>query len=116
MRTIGAISFLLLGVVLLKPIGVFADEARCAGPTAPGYLVCAQDCRKDFPFSEHTDTEFAQFRTTCIEGCGQLCDENASRYQSCYMQCKELFKFRHSMRSEFAEFQNMCIAGCRYVH
>ena len=117
MRIIGPILLLGLGGLLWAITVVSnATELSCAGPTAPAYLVCTQDCQKDFPFTEHTDSTFAQFQTTCIQGCGQLCDENTGRYQTCYMQCKELFKFRHSMRSEFADFQNVCIEGCRYVH
>ena len=95
MRIIGLTLLLGFGVFLAIPAGSHAAEALCLGPTAPGFLVCAQDCQKDFPFSEHTDATFAQFQTTCIQGCGQLCDENTSRYQSCYMQCKKLFKYRH---------------------
>lgn len=116
MRIIGSTLLLSFGVLLSTiPLGSSATGANCAGPTAPAYLVCTQDCQKDFPFTEHTDSTFAQFQTTCIQGCGQLCDENTGRYQTCYIQCKKLFKFRHGMRTEFAEFQNMCVEGCRYV-
>lgn len=117
MRINGSILVMGLGALLsITPATSSAEQALCPGPTAPGYLLCAQDCQKDFRFTEHTDSTFAQFQSTCIQGCGQLCDEVVAKYQACYMQCKKLFKYRHGIRPEFAEFQNECIAGCRYVH
>ena len=100
---------------LLAEGAVFAEQPACAGPSQKIYLECAKNCQTNFRFTENTEPTFAQFQTSCIDGCGHICDAVLSKYEGCYSACKELFRYRHGQNPHFADFQNSCIKGCRHI-
>ena len=102
-------------LLLLADDAVFGEQHACAGPSQEIYLECAKNCQTNFRFTENTEPTFAQFQSSCIDGCGYIQDEMLPKYEGCYSACKDLFRYRHGQNPHFADFQNSCIKGCRHI-
>ena len=92
-----------------------AQTPACPGPSADGYLDCAKQCEEAFYVSENTNPAFAELRSACLVGCGDVPDAAMSAYARCFNGCKALFPYRHGMKPYFADVQESCIQGCRGV-